>query len=119
MRDVAIIIVSVIITIILEWLVFFVAGIRDKRLWLSIPINVVTNLSFNIFVTYVLKKMPQTDILFWLSIVGLEIAIVFIEAFLYQLIKKDRKNLLYSLIANTISAILGTLILNLIFYFVK
>ena len=36
-----------------------------------------------------------------------------------KLIKKDRKNLLYSLIANAISAILGTLILNLIFYFIK
>lgn len=120
MRDVAIIICSCVLTVILEWLFFFIIKIKDKRLWLSIPINIVTNLSFNLFVTYFLtKKMSQTDILFWLIIVGLEILIVLVEGGLYQLIKKDRKNLLYSLIANAITAFYGTLIINLIFYFVQ
>ena len=119
MRDVAIIICSCILTVVMEWLFFFLIKIRDRRLWLSIPINIITNLSFNIFLTYVLKKMPQTDILFWLIVIGLEVVIVFVEGGLYQLIKKDPKNLLYSLIANAITAVYGTLIINLIFYFVR
>ena len=119
MRDIIVIASSCIITVILEWLVFFFANVKDKRLWLSIPINIVSNVSFNLFLTYGLKKMSQTDILFWLIVIGLEVVIVFAEAGIYQLIKKDRKNLLYSLIANAISAFLGTLIINLIIYFLK
>lgn len=119
MRDIAIIISSLLLTVILEWLFFYIIKIRDKRLWLSIPINIVTNLSFNLFLTFFLtKKMSQTDILFWLIVVGLEILIVLVEGGLYQLIKKDIRNLLYSLIANAITALYGTLIINLIFYFI-
>ena len=116
MREVAIIISACAITVVLEWLFLFIAKVRDRRLWLSIPMNIVTNVSFNIFLNYGLKKMPVNDILFWVIIVLLECLIVLVEGGFYQLIKKDKYNLLFSLIANAITAIYGSLLINAIFY---
>ena len=118
MREIAIIISACAITVVLEWLFLFIVKVRDRRLWLSIPMNIVTNVSFNIFLNYGLKKMPVNDILFWVIIVLLECLIVLVEGGFYQLIKKDKYNLLFSLIANAITAIYGSLLINAIFYFI-
>lgn len=93
MREIAIIISACAITVVLEWLFLFVVKVRDRRLWLSIPMNIVTNVSFNIFLNYGLKKMPVNVILFWVIIVLLECFIVLVEGGFYQLIK--RTNITY------------------------
>ena len=119
MRDVAMLITCCLLTVVMEFAFLYIIRIRDRRLWLSIPMNIVTNLSLNIFLIYFLmKKMPNTSIFYWLIVLGLEVVVVLVEGAFYQVVKKDKKNLLYSLLANLISGIYGSLILSLIFYFI-
>lgn len=114
MPDIVTILLCLLLTIGIEFLSLWFLKVRDIRLWGSIIINVVTNVSLNLFLIYVIKKMPIDDILYVLILVGLEVVIIIVEGLLYQIFKKDIKNFLYSAIANGISATLGTLIVYLI-----
>ena len=117
MPDVVSIPLCLVLTIIIEFGVLWLIKVRDNRLWGSILINIVTNLSLNIFLTQVVKKMPNSDTFYIWILIGLEIVVVLLEGLLYQIFKKDSKNYLYSLIANGVSAILGSGIVALISLF--
>ena len=109
-RDISLFVVSASITIIIELLVLYIEKVRDKRLWLSIPINIFTNFVFNLILFFI----PILWAYILTIIIG-EIIIFFIEWFLYQLIVKDKKNYLYSLTANLSSLVIGTIIVHLIY----
>jgi hypothetical protein len=108
MREVALFIFSICLTISMELVTLYLLKVRDKRLWFSIIINLCTNALLNSILglinTYTYIELP----LYIVLVILFEICIVGIEGLFYQLITKDKKNFLYSLIANAVSGILGT-----------
>ena len=110
-RTIILISLGVILTIIIELIVLYIEKVRDKRLWLSIPINIVTNLILNVSLSFIRITWLYT----LLVIIG-EIIVFFVEWLFYQLLIKDKKNWIYSLTCNLISFILGSLILYLFTY---
>ena len=84
-----------------------------SRLWLSLPINLFTNLLLNCS----LSLINITWLYIVLLILG-EVLVFLIEWGMYQLIQKDNKNWWYSLSTNLASFLLGSLFVYLLFLFV-
>ena len=47
MREITRLIVGVFLTMTIELIVLYIEKVKDKRLWLSLPINLLTNLLLN------------------------------------------------------------------------
>ncbi len=115
LREIAMILLAVSLTVLMEFVTLYLLKVRDERLYFSMPINIGTNLLLNSTLSLLYWA---SDWLYYLVIVIGEIIVVIIEALLYQLIKKDNKNYLYSFIANAVSGVLGSLLSFVIFTFV-
>lgn len=90
----------------MELVTLYLLKVRDQRLWFSIIINLCTNALLNSILGLI---NPYIELPLYIVLAILfEICIVGIEGLFYQLITKDKKNFLYSLIANAVSGILGT-----------
>ena len=98
---------ALVITILLELIVglFF----HLKPVWWVIPVNLITNLAFNILLALFVYLLGMNYYVF----VGIgEIAVIAVEYLLYKSIYKDmppKKLLIYSIVANVISACVGLL----------
>lgn len=113
MKETIKLLTAVILTVVIEIVVLYLLKIRDKRLRYSIIINILTNLLLNSLLSFVGIS--------WLYIVLLvigEIIVFLIEWLLYNLIKKDEKNWLYSLSANLCSFLLGGGLIYLFFFII-
>ena len=113
LREISKLIASACFTMAIELVVLYFAKVRDKRLWFSLIINLLTNLLLNS-----LLSLVTIDWLYILLLVIGEILVFLIEWLLYNLIQKDKKNWLYSLLANSISFVIGSSLLYLLFLFV-
>ena len=94
---------ALIITIITELLVLLVKREKNYRVYLlSIPINIITNISLNIGIQFINSES------YYLIVGILEVIIVFIEASGYNLIYKDyKKSLRVAFLCNVASYLLG------------
>ncbi|MBR2532347.1 MAG: hypothetical protein IKE56_06765 [Lachnospiraceae bacterium] len=98
---------ALVITILLELIVglFF----HLKPVWWVIPVNLITNLAFNLLLAVFVYLLGMNYYVF----VGIgEIAVIAVEYLLYKSIYKDmppKKLLIYSIVANVISAGAGLL----------
>ena len=104
---------SLLITIIIELLIAWLLKIRDKKDILNIIlVNVFTNLLLNAIIIYVniFHGVRERNI----SLIILEIFIVFIEGFVYSKVLKYKRINFYllSLILNISSYLLGEIINN-------
>ena len=117
MRSIILLLIGVILTATMEFIILYLLKVKDKRLWLSIPINVCTNLLLNGILSIIYHYSNLRLSIYALIICLLEVGIIFLEWLYYQLIHNDKKNFLYSLIANATSGILGSLIIGLISIF--
>lgn len=113
MREIARLIVGVFLTMTIELIVLYIEKVKDKRLWLSLPINLLTNLLLNCS----LSLINVTWLYIVLLIIG-EVLVFLIEWGMYQLIQKDNKNWWYSLSTNLASFLLGSLFVYLLFLLV-
>ena len=113
MREITRLIVGVFLTMIIELIVLYIEKVKDKRLWLSLPINLLTNLLLNCS----LSLINVTWLYIVLLILG-EVLVFLIEWGMYQLIQKDNKNWWYSLSTNLASFLLGSLFVYLLFLLV-
>ena len=113
MLEITKLISAVSLTMVIELAVLFLWKIRDKRLWLSLPINACTNILLNTSLSFVNIAWLYYVLLF----IG-EGLVFLVEWRLYELIKKDKKNWLYSLTANASSFVIGSLIMILLFSFI-
>ena len=104
---------AALLTVGIELLVLFFYKVRDLRFWLSIPINIGTNLLLNCVVSLIYGYSPANIKIaaYIIAVIVGEICVFFIEWGFYALIKKDKKNYQYSLVANLCSAIIGSAIL--------
>ena len=113
MREITRLIVGVFLTMTIELIVLYIEKVKDKRLWLSLPINLLTNLLLNCS----LSLINITWLYIVLLILG-EVLVFLIEWGMYQLIQKDNKNWWYSLSTNLASFLLGSLFIYLLFLLV-
>ena len=113
MREITRLIVGVFLTMTIELIVLYIEKVKDKRLWLSLPINLLTNLLLNCS----LSLINVTWLYIVLLILG-EVLVFLIEWGMYQLIQKDNKNWWYSLSTNLASLLLGSLFVYLLFLLV-
>lgn len=113
MREITRLIVGVFLTMTIELIVLYIEKVKDKRLWLSLPINLLTNLLLNCS----LSLINVTWLYIVLLIIG-EVLVFLIEWGMYQLIQKDNKNWWYSLSTNLASFLLGSLFVYLLFLLV-
>ena len=105
---------SLILTIVIELVILWLIKANKKILITSIIINIITNLSLNIFLYY---YYFDNITMYWITIIGLELLVFIIEGLTYYLVNKDiRLSFKYSLFANGGSFLIG-LIISLIFYF--
>ena len=74
-RNISLFVVSASLTVIIELLVLYIEKVRDKRLWLSIPINIFTNFVFNLILFFI----PILWVYIIVVIFG-EIIIFFVES---------------------------------------
>ena len=109
-REIIALLSACLLTVILEFITLYILKVRDSRLYFSIPINIGTNILLN-----VLLSLSQKPLYYLFLIIG-EIIVIIVEALFYQLIKKENKNYLYSLIANLISGVFGSLLINLLLF---
>ncbi|HHU23914.1 MAG: hypothetical protein PHG08_05965 [Bacilli bacterium] len=106
------------LTIVLEFIafVFFYSKLTKKQFVLlslvSIPLNLITNLSLNSFLTLFFS---QTVVVYIIVLLASEILVVIVEGLVYQLVI-PQKSLAWkiSLFANLTSFVIGTLIYNLL-----
>lgn len=112
-REITELIECVLLTMIIELVVLFLLKVRDKRLCFSLIINLLTNLLLNSLLSFI----NTTWLYIFLLIIG-EILVFLIEWFLYDLIIKDNKNWLYSLVTNLSSFLIGSPLIYLLFLFI-
>ena len=113
MREITKFIVAALLTMTIELIVLQLEKVRDKRLWFSLIINLLTNLLLNSAFSFI------TNIWIYIPVLIVGEGIVFlIEWGFYQLIKKDNKNWWYSLSTNLASFIIGSPIVYLLFIFI-
>ena len=110
LREIITLLSACLLTVILEFITLYILKVRDSRLYFSIPINIGTNILLN-----VLLPLSQKPLYYLFLIIG-EIIVIIVEALFYQLIKKENKNYLYSLITNLISGVFGSLLINLLLF---
>ena len=85
---------------------------RKTVLLFSFLINAITNIPLNLFLKY---YKFESNLSYFLIVVGLEILIVFIESALYYLIIKDKKkSILYGFFCNAFSFSIGLIITSLL-----
>ena len=113
MREITRLIVGVFLTMTIELIVLYIEKVKDKRLWLSLPISLFTNLLLNCS----LSLINITWLYIVLLILG-EVLVFLVEWGMYQLIQKDNKNWWYSLSTNLVSFLLGSLLVYLLFLLV-
>ena len=101
MESVALILLALVATIIIEIAVLLLLGEkRRKVLFASVVINIITNVPLNIIAQYV--GLSTTGI-----IIG-ELTVVVVEALWYYLfVKKASQALVYSVLCNAISFLIG------------
>lgn len=107
------ILIYYLLTCLIEVIVLLILFERRMIVLLSsLVINALTNIPLNLFLKYyIFDSMLQ----YYLVVIGLEILIVFIEAFLYYLIIKDKKkSLLYGFFCNAFSFSVGLLLTSLL-----
>lgn len=99
---------ALILTIVIELIVLLILRERNYKIYLlSIIINIITNVSLNIYVQFIDVRY------YYLIITFLEILIVIIEAIGYNLIYKDyKKSLLIAFLCNIASYLLGLLLMQ-------
>ena len=102
---------SACLTVIIEVVVLLIMKVKDLRLLISIPLNLGTNILLNT----ILMLQDNTGFVLYSRIVMFVLLIILLEAIIYQLIKKDNKNYLYSSIANIASYIIGSVLVTIIF----
>lgn len=105
---------ALLLTIIIELPLLKLFKEKDSKVYfLSLIMNIVTNLSLNGF----LKLIGFSNFIIYLMVViFLEIIVVFVEALGYMIIyKKFKKSFIVSLVLNLVSAVIGTFIYSLIF----
>lgn len=106
------IIISCLLTIVIEFIVLLILKAERNILFLSIIINIITNASLNILLYFI--KFPKYYV-YVITVIILEILIVFIEAIYYYIFLKDfKKSFKYSIITNVSSYLFG-LIISLIY----
>ena len=113
MREITRLIVGVFLTMTIELIVLYIEKVKDKRLWLSLPIYLFTNLLLNCS----LSLINITWLYIVLLILG-EVLVFLVEWGMYQLIQKDNKNWWHSLSTNLASFLLGSLFVYLLFLLV-
>lgn len=113
MREITRLIEGVLLTSIIELAALYLLNVKDKRLWFSLLLNLLTNLLLNSILSLINIR--------WVYIVCIiigEVAVFLIEWLFYELIIKDKKNWLYSLIANLSSFLIGSLLMYILFLFI-
>ena len=100
---------ALILTLIIETFALFLLKERRIKVFVcSLILNVITNLSLNIFLTNYAVYEP---IAYFLVLFSLEVAIWFIEGMVYYFVIKDfKKSLKYSFILNLSSFLIGLVI---------
>lgn len=108
-------IVALFLTIVLEVIAILVYKKMskknvDKYLFASFIVNVITNVPLNILLT----NISQNNLfIYFVILVLLEIIIIIIEGLIYFVINKNIKEaFIISLLCNSFSFIIGTIILN-------
>src|SRR5690606_2976688 len=102
--------IPLVTTVVVEFIVILIVGQKqnNKHLKLalaSIPLNLFSNIMMNLVLTLYLVDY------YWIALIILEVLVVFIEAFYYQLLTKNYKvSLFVSFAANLVSLIIGLLI---------
>lgn len=105
---------ALLLTIIIELPLLKLFKEKDPKVYfLSLIMNIVTNLSLNGF----LKVIDSSNfIVYSIVVIILEIIVVFVEALGYMIIyKRFKKSFIVSLVLNLASGIIGTFIYSLIF----
>ena len=115
LREISLLVVACLLTASMELVILYLLKVRDKRLWFSIPINIGTNLLLNSSLA-LLRGLDS--FIYYTILVAFELLVVIIEALFYQLIKRDNKNYLYSLFANLVSGLIGSLLVYFLFIFI-
>lgn len=113
MREITKLIVGAFLTMTIELIVLRLEKVKDERLWLSLPMNLFTNMLFNSILSFI--DIAWLSI--FMSVVG-EILVFLVEWGLFQLMKKDSKNWWHSFSANLASLTIGSLLAYILFLFV-
>jgi hypothetical protein len=101
--------ISLVLTIVLELIFAFIAGIRNKKDFMLVTlVNILTNppvvLAYYLFTYYTMWNKVVV-------IIPLEILAILVEAYYYKSYGKNfRHPLVFSLFANAISLCIGTMI---------
>ena len=91
-------------TIVIECGVLLLLGEKRRRVYLlSAVVNVVTNLPLNLYLMFVRNTWP-------VLLFGEVMVVVFEAAAYYGLVRNKRQALVYSLLCNAISFLVGALI---------
>lgn len=102
--------IPLVITVVVEFIVILIVGNKRNNKYLklaiaSLPLNLFSNIMMNLVLTLYLVDY------YWIALVILEVLVVLIEAFYYQLLTKNYKvSLFVSFAANLVSLIIGLLI---------
>ncbi len=102
---------ALILTLIIEILVIFILREKKPVIYITCFItNIITNLTFN----SVTPLLPFNN--YQIYIILFEILIVIVEAIVYLIVtKKFIKSIIYSFAANTLSYILGMILMIVIY----
>lgn len=103
------ILVSYLLTCLIELITLIIIKVKDKKILnYSIIVNLLTNVPLNLFiVNFNFKDIIQ----YFIIVIILELVIILIEGLLYYILLKDiKKSLKYSVILNVTSYIIGLVI---------
>lgn len=112
-RSITLITLRVILTLLIEGVVFYLFGFKDRKSWITfIIINLITQGALNIWIN---GLFPIETYMFF-GLIALEILIVIVEGIvLLSCIKEHRKNiLLFVISANFLSLVVGGYILTVL-----
>lgn len=98
--------IPLLLTIVIEDLILFILKEKRKKVYLaSILINIITNLSLNLFISNIIFSSINH---YFLIIIPLELFIWILEGISYFLLIKDiKKSISYTLFCNSASFIIG------------
>lgn len=107
----------ILITLLLEIPIFFVLVVRDRRALFTVLSANVISVSLFYLATILLQLLLLTK---FTQLIIMELAVIAFEAVFIKLMLKEirfKKILIYSFVANFISAVLGNILLNLVHSF--
>ena len=109
------VIISYVLTCAIELIILLILKEKNKKiLFGSLLINLITNVSLNLFINY---YHFDTLLNYFALVIGLELLIITAEGLLYYLIDRDiSKSIKYAIILNVTSYLVG-LILSLLIKF--